>query len=554
MSPQLQQLSVLHETPQPFAENSKQPITNSNSHLNNLKPLSPNKARKVKAIHASSHRPHVRSNSSSSVKLQRTESSEIERLTEGYKKTVAQVKNTYAVMALVKMHLERHKTFKKTHADEALEKVRHFISANESDRITPDFLDALVVKIQKNPTALTELRTKGVLEATRMLNQKAIETYKIPMEQVISAPRRLDKRDTHFHHTLVESTSGKWFEQFKSYDLDNAYDNKAMRHIHEKELLPKGWAKAVEGSPNKYQAILGSGGRGIVILARDMADESFWADKKSWDIASLQREHTEAQHLKADLPEEDQDKFLMMEHFSETVGSQKNDKQENLFKGYGFIPLAQECNQFYAAYDNLQQLKKGQIQGFINNNFALLFALAKLEQVLSKAHKLHPDFKLENIMGHQAGDLADLIGPGQKIPESSWTPQYTMPRVVDKEKMTDDEFDTFHRFSIGSSMIISNTGKAPAMDDTPAELRLPMENQRIQKGYAKDSFDTVPDTILGQQATDYQKDVLKLSKRLMADDRSLVTPQKLNLQSEVMKLSKYVDASFLTNTMKLIKL
>ena len=126
-----------------------------------------------------------------------------------------------------------------------------------------------------------------------------------------------------------------------------------------------------------------------------------------------------------------------------------------------------------------------------------------------------------------------------------------MPR---EEKLTNEEFDTFHRFSIGSSMIISNTGKPPAADDTPAELRLPMENQRIQKGYSKDSFDTVPDTILGQQATDYQKDVLKLSKRLMADDRSLVTPQKLNLQSEVMKLSKYVDASFLTNTMKLIKL
>ena len=554
MSPQLQQLSVLHETPQNFAENSKQPITNSNSHLNNLKPLSPNKARKVKAIHASSHRTHVRSSSSSSVKLQRTESSEIKRLTEGYKNTVTQVKNTYAVMALVKMHLDQHKTFKKAHADEAFEKVRNFIIENKSDRITTEFLDSLAAKIQKNPKVLSDLRTKGVLEATRMLNQKAVETYKIPMEQVISAPRRLDKRDTHFHHTLVKSTSGKWFEQFKSYDLDNAYDNKAMRHIHEKELLPKGWAKAVEETSNKYQAILGSGGRGIVILARDMADESFWADKKSWDIASLLREHTEAQNLKADLPEEDHDKFLMMEHFSETVGSQKNDKQANFFKGYGFIPLAQERNQFYAAYDNLQQLKRGQIQEFINNNFALLFALAKLEQVLSKAHKLHPDFKLENIMGHQAGDLADLIGPGQKIPESSWTPQYTMPKVVDKEKLTNEEFDTFHRFSIGSSMIISNTGKPPAADDTPAELRLPMENQRIQKGYSKDSFDTVPDTILGQQATDYQKDVLKLSKRLMADDRSLVTPQKLNLQSEVMKLSKYVDASFLTNTMKLIKL
>ncbi|MEC8010194.1 MAG: hypothetical protein VX185_05425 [Pseudomonadota bacterium] len=448
---------------------------------------------------------------------------------EGFK---AQVHQDYALFTLLKVFLNEDLSLFEAHAS-----VREFLQDQKEEDAYQERLLTLVDHLSQHPEQVSFIKTH---EAKEYLDQFHADSFKradLDTTFIVLQTNRLDKRFTHLDHTLVQSDDGHWFESFKSYNpTGNMRDNRLVADLHNDFLAPKGKARYKVEGEETLSALLGEGAFGKVVPLMKVANQHFYAAKKNIRTLNAQLEFEKGQALQKQFP--GIEKFCVIpQHYLEFYDSHSTEgKKQTREKAYTISELVYEDDGADRLENNLELLEQGKTKEFQQENFKQVSEIIDMVLFL-ESHKMnHPDLHLLNILGSKMSDIGDMMVDSKTFPERGWSTPVTMPRVARRGTLTDIEQKTYNRFSLGSLIISTLYGHYPTSDKIPSSLSLKAENKLIQKGFKKEELKVLPSTFNNMPITPYVKSMLGLAKLLLADDRSFVVPEKLNLKKELARI------------------
>jgi|GEM_PF-3890969 len=359
---------------------------------------------------------------------------------------------------------------------------------------------------------------------------------------------RFDKTDTGLRHTLIRDQSHKMYELLKSCSFTNNHDKNALLDIPRSALRTK---QDKTGKVLKEKkAILGAGSFGLVVPGLDIVSGKIVAVKKMQATRLARQEFAAAQYVHNMRPEH-KNQFVAAKGLVTTRGKTAHTKS------YLFSPLVLKPDEDKALFQNLAILApsgSGKIAAFQAANLSQITLFIKLVQTLEANEYVHSDFKPENIFGERIGDIGELVDRDGKI--DIVTAAYTQPGTTSKVPLTDTQFKTFNRFSLGVMLIRSLTGFTTGSKYQLMELKLPSTKfeGRPARGFHPAELLILPTrlrfvekkrevSINERQLYAYDAAVLSLAKRLLADDRSTVLPENLDLNTELAVLKTKLQLS-----------
>jgi len=364
------------------------------------------------------------------------------------------------------------------------------------------------------------------------MHKGLIKQYFCDFSEILPCPNRLDKRNTGLNHTLIKAINNRWYELLKSYDLSNIHDKNTIGNIHSDVLMPT--KRTQLQFSGKFKSILGTGGYGKVIPALDLLTQRICAAKKIKHMKRANSEFDNSQKLRELLTVTVARSFLLADGFSQTIAA-RDFKQ----KAYLFSELSTKGDEHVTELKNLTIRARGDIGKFQHNHYQQTKLYIDLVTTLEQHNLVHPDLKPNNVIGKRLADLDDLLYEAGAVKIN--TPQYTLPKFAAyKGKVLHGvNFDTYNRFSLGAMLFSSISGQHPTSKILFQDV---LDLPRNYNGYYKRGYNAtqlkkdLPKIFASKSLTPYESKCLKFAQLLMAKNRTLVTPEKLDLYSWLKQL------------------